>query len=68
MVEAKMFDMPWMIEFIDNSTGEIFYGIGLDNEIICGCCGTILGLNDVIITKFIPWVDISKTIQEERVY
>lgn len=68
MVEAKMFDMPQMIEFIDNSTGEIFYGIGLDNEIICGCCGTILGLNDVTIIKFIPWVDISKTIQEERVY
>lgn len=68
MVEAKMFDMPQMIEFIDNSTGEICYGIGLDNEIICGCCGNILGLNDVTITKFIPWVDISKTIQEERVY
>ena len=29
MVEAKMFDMPQMIEFIDNSTGEVFYGIGL---------------------------------------
>ena len=67
MVEVKTFDMPQMVEFIDNSTGEIFGGIGLDNEIICGCCGTILGLNDVIITKFLPWVDISETIQEERV-
>lgn len=68
MVEDEMFGIPQMIEFIDNSTGEIFYGIGLDDKIICGCCGTILELNDVIITRFIPWVDISKTIQEERVY
>ena len=67
MVEVKTFDMPQMVEFIDNSTGEIFGGIGLDDEIICGCCGNILALDDVTIIKFLPWVDISETIQGERV-
>lgn len=67
MVEVKMFDSPQMVEFVDNSTGEVLYGIGLGDGIICGWCGSIYALDEVTITKFLYWVDISETIQEGRV-
>lgn len=68
MVKVEMFNAPQMVEFVDNSTGEVLYGIGLGDGIICACCGSIFALDEVTVTKFLPWVDISKTIQEERVY
>lgn len=67
MVEGKMFDMPQMVEFVDNSTGVVLYGIGLGDGIICACCGSIYALDEVTVTKFLYWVDISETMQEGRV-
>lgn len=67
MVKVKMFDTPQMVEFVDNESGEVLYGIGFGDRIICACCGSIFALDEVTVTKFLYWVDISETMQEGRV-
>lgn len=64
MVKVKMFDAPQMVEFIDKESGEVLYGIGLGDGIICGCCGSIFALDEVEVIKFLPWIDISEAIYE----
>lgn len=43
---------------------EIFGGIMVDNEyIICGCCGAVFEIDDVIICKiYESWLNISEEI------
>lgn len=65
-IVVKTFDKPQMVRFMVNSTGEILYGIGLGDKIICACCGSIFALDEITIDGFLYWVDISETIQEGR--
>lgn len=65
MVKVEMFNAPQMVEFVDNSTGEVLYGIGLGDGIICACCGSIFALDEVTVTKFLPWVNMTEFFYEE---
>lgn len=64
MVKVLMFNRPEMVEFVEKDSGEVLYGIGFGDRIICGCCGEIFALNEVEITRLIPWIDITETIEE----
>ena len=64
MVKVLMFNRPEMVEFVEKDSGEVLYGIGFGDGIICGCCGEIFALNEGEITRLIPWIDITETIEE----
>lgn len=65
MVKVKMFDTPQMVEFVDKESGEVLYGIGFGDGIICACCGSIFALDEVEVIRFLPWVDMTEFFYEE---
>lgn len=63
---------PTQVKFYEAAEEDYIGGIAYRNEIICGCCGSVLEISDVIveaeeegieepIIKF-PWIDIQSEI------
>ena len=57
-----MFEIPTQVKFYDPSDEEICYGIGIDDKIICGCCGGTFEVSEVENIEILPWIDISDAI------
>ena len=62
-----MFETPTQVKFFCPETQETLYGIGigldgLDDEIICACCGGAFKVSGVENIEILPWVDISEAI------
>ena len=48
-MEKSYFDRPTQVVFADpDNSGEWLSGIAYRDEIICGCCGGVFSINDVI--------------------
>lgn len=65
-LEFPYYDKPTMVQFITSGNEEelnIQYGIAYCDEIICGCCGTIISFEDVITWRDLTWIDISDEIK-----
>ena len=57
-----MFEKPTQVKFFDPEEKETLYGIGIDDEIICGCCGSVFEASEVENIEILPWIDISEAI------
>ena len=57
-----MFETPTQVKFFDPEKQKILYGIGIDDEIICGCCGGVFEVSEVENIEILPWVDLSDAI------
>lgn len=66
------FEVPTQVKFYEAAEEDYTGGIAYRNEIICGCCGSVLEISDVIaeveedgieepIVK-LPWIDIQSEI------
>lgn len=66
------FEVPTQIKFYEATEEDYIGGIAYRNEIICGCCGSVFEISDVIaeaeedgieepIVK-LPWIDIQSEI------
>lgn len=78
---TRYYEVPTQVRFVDinsDNDGECCYigGIAYRDEIICGCCGGIIEINDllddaydlgidpnVVIMPFASWIDISEEIK-----
>ena len=53
----KLFEFPRQVKFLDlgdTQEEEVWHGgIAIDGSIICGCCGTVLDIEDI----FADWED-----------
>ena len=70
---AIYFTNPTQVMFYDSSNEKFIAGIGYNDEIICGCCGAIFEISDVLedaqemnisnpIRVFDTWVDLEDAI------
>lgn len=65
------FSVPKQVKFLDPTLNEWLGGIGYRDEVICGCCGGIFRVEDILendsngIVK-LPWVDISDEIRGDE--
>ena len=57
-----MFETPTQVKFYDPEEKETLYGIGIDDEIICGCCGSVFEVSEVENMEILPWIDLSDAI------
>ena len=57
-----MFETPTQVKFFDPEKQKILYGIGIDDEIICGCCGSVFEVSEVENIEILPWIDLSDAI------
>lgn len=66
------FEVPTQVKFYEAAEEDYIGGIAYRNEIICGCCGSVFEISDVIakaeedgieepIIK-LPWIDIQSEI------
>lgn len=73
MKKYNYFDVPTQVKFWDAHSGHYIGGIAYRNEIICGCCGGIFDITELIefapdtikedpIIPYYNWVDISNDI------
>ena len=60
-----MFETPTQVKFFDPKNQETLYGIGIDDEIICACCGYVFEVSEVENIEILPWIDISDAIRGE---
>lgn len=74
MKSCKTFDIPMQVMFLwhDNGDNSIraIGGIAYGDNIICGCCGGIIPLDDEDVIDVIPyksWIDISESILGEEI-
>lgn len=68
----RYFDQPTQIAFYDNVANHYVGGIGYKDEVICGCCGGVLKIEDIYaccrgldkrpIIPFSKWVNIGEEI------
>lgn len=66
-------DMPVQLKFWDEKPQKWFGGIGLGNEVICGCCGRVFTIEEIYKNSSIPdpidvypnWIDVSEEIKGE---
>lgn len=72
MKSCKMFDIPTQVHFFWHDDGDnsirVIGGIAYGNNIICGCCGGIIPLDDENVIDVVPyesWIDISESILGE---
>lgn len=42
------FEIPTQVMFWDEGEGKYAFGIGYRDEIICGCCGGIFEIEDIV--------------------
>jgi hypothetical protein len=76
IIERKLndmfFEVPTQVKFYEAAEEDYIGGIAYRNEIICGCCGSVFEISDVIaeaeedgieepIVK-LPWIDIQSEI------
>ena len=63
------FEKPMQVKFWDPDSEGWFGGIGYRDEVICGCCGTTLKIEEILksdpngIVKLPWWVDINDEIR-----
>ena len=57
-----MFETPTKVKFFDPEEQQTFYGIGIDDEIICACCGGVFEVSEVENIEILPWIDITGAI------
>ena len=57
-----MFETPTQVKFFNPEKQKILYGIGIDDEIICGCCGSVFEVSEVENIEILPWIDLSDAI------
>lgn len=65
----KYFDKPTQVKFYDGANHKWLGGIAYLDEIICGCCGGILGVDEFKeneIVEYDAWVNISDEIIGEN--
>lgn len=66
------FEVPTQVKFYEAAEEDYIGGIAYRNEIICGCCGSVLEISDVIVEAEeegieepiikLPWIDIQSEI------
>ena len=63
------FEKPTQVKFLDPAEhGHWIGGIGYRDEIICGCCGSIFEVSELLEDNSngivqLPWIDISEEIR-----
>ena len=57
-----VFEIPTQVKFYDPDGKQTLYGIGIDDKVICACCGGIFELSEIEIIEFLTWVDFSHKI------
>lgn len=74
MTDMQYFDKPTQVVFADpDNEGEWIVGIAYKDEIICGCCGGVFDISDVVdmaaeagvkhpIYAYTDWMDIAAEI------
>ena len=67
---AKHFDKPTQVvfTFYNGECYERCAGIAYHDEIICGCCGGIFEMEDVVIEKGLSWVSLCEEICPDEDY
>lgn len=64
----RFFEKPTQVMFrqdeetMQENGAEWFAGIAYHDEIICGCCGGIIEMDEVETIQPLPWVDIEDAI------
>lgn len=60
----KYFEVPTQVEWFDKDNEYWIGGIAYKNEIICGCCGSVIKLEEIEDDKVMPleWYNISDAI------
>ena len=64
----KYFEIPTQVKFwqdtetMHENNADYFAGITYHDEIICGCCGGIIEINEVEKIETLPWIDITEAI------
>lgn len=66
------FEVPTQVKFYEAAEEDYIGGIAYRNEIICGCCGSVFEISDVIVEAEedgieepivkLPWIDIQSEI------
>ena len=63
-MKMKYYDFPVQVSFFDEE-GNVAWGIGYRNEIICACCGSTFETGEVeIIREYEDWVNFTAEIAE----
>lgn len=65
------FTRPTQVKFWDECNQQWMGGIGYRDEIICGCCGGIFEVDELLESNSnsivrLPWVDINEEIRGEE--
>lgn len=65
------FERPTQVKFWDADNEKWVGGIGYRDEVICGCCGGIFEVNELLEDNHdgiirLPWVDINEEIRGEE--
>lgn len=50
-IHKKFFDTPTQVAFYDCDADEYVGGIAFEDKIICGCCGAVIDIQDLIDTE-----------------
>ena len=65
--QLKACEVPRQVRWIDFNSGNILYGIQVNDKIICSCCGSVFSideLNELACVKFctswVDWAEISE--------
>ena len=67
------FYKPTQVKFYDDYLEEFHYGIAYHDIIICGCCGGVFEISEILefapegiepITSYHDWVDLEDNIHE----
>lgn len=61
---TKFFEKPTQVKFLDRDNNIWVGGIAYHDEIICGCCGGILEIDEFAEHEIVTydWMDISEEI------
>ena len=73
MISKNYFENPTQVKFYDQFCKDYKFGIAYRDEIICGCCGGIFEIDEIIeecpkdIQPIITlkWIDITDSIEGE---
>lgn len=66
------FEKPTQVKFWEDGAQEFYYGIAYRDEAICGCCGGVIEISEILVNKpdgiiVLPfWTNIDECIGEHN--
>ena len=62
----KFYEVPTQVKFLESADAAVeprwIGGIAFENKVICGECGGVVELDDIVDIVELPWVSISEEI------